>query len=244
MRPQDIPRDFYVYDDNKYPSAAVTASVSTITGSVEDIAHPSLTIAPEFNSTALALTVVFPFDTLIDSVVISNTNATRMRIAQANNITVSRNTDNDPFVVIFTQPIVSRTLSIHLNAPFRPLHIGSIYAGMRTKLPRNGATVEEGLRMFSRPARTFGGMSYGLRQKVLRTFSFQFPWVTPEDKRAIERIVANNQNIGPHILDPYPEARAKWPPRHVTLDDADVSFEKRPNDDFVYMAQLTWMEVA
>jgi hypothetical protein len=63
-----------------------------------------------------------------------------------------------------------------------------------------------------------------------------------QECNAIKEYIKAVQTVEPHIIDPYHEARAEFPPMYVTLTQGDYSFPKRDEDGFYFTGSLAWQE--
>jgi hypothetical protein len=63
-----------------------------------------------------------------------------------------------------------------------------------------------------------------------------------QECNAIKEYIKAVQTVEPHIIDPYHEARAEFPPMYVTLAQGDYSFPKRDEDGFYFTGSLAWQE--
>jgi len=121
------------------------------------------------------------------------------------------------------------------------LYLGHLFLGMKTTLPRFETGPEISRNFLSSSSRSFGGQAIGIRRKPLDTFAVNFPRITQEERETILNYADTVLNIEPHIIDPYYEARDKFPPMYVTLD-SDVGMTKRNENRFYYSASLSWQE--
>jgi len=123
-----------------------------------------------------------------------------------------------------------------------PLYLGHLYLGHKTELPRFAVEPETGIALNSEASRSFGGQVFGMKRVALESFAVNYNRLALEEQSLIKEYIKAVQNVTPHIIDPYPQAREEFPPMYAVLDIKETSFPKRNESGFFYGGSLSWRE--
>jgi len=234
----DIPRTFYIYHKNN--AAGLSGSDTAVGSPYDNINDPMLELCTSFLDDAVTINGIFEDSVAVDTFCIGNTNATSFELnisgeqikGNINSLIEVRNLADTLFLEGFTLLLYGD----------EPLYLGHLFFGEKTCLPRFGIEPGTSIGLRSESSRSFGGQAFGMRRKPLMNFSVNFPWLTSEEREILIDYLQDVQNVEPHIIDPYPEARDQFPPMYVTVDASDVSFPKLSENGFYYSGSLAWKE--
>jgi len=212
---------------------------------MNNIFDPMLDLVAEFidkDSVIINGTYPFPEIAVVDSFCVCNTNAYKYKLITREGefsgkiqgrITI-HNLDKPVFIDGFTLELE--------GTGDDELYLGYLYLGQKIILPRFAIQPDTGMTLASESSRSFGGQVFGMKRVTLDSFGVKFPRLTLEEKETIKEYVKAVQNVEPHIIDPYHEAREEFPPMYVTLSLGDYSFPKRDEDGFYFSGSLAWQE--
>ena len=141
----------------------------------------------------------------------------------------------------FNETIYTNGFMLELEGD-EPLYLGHLFLGQKTVLPRFAVEPETGINFNSEALRSFGGQVFGMKRITLENFKANFLRITSDEYKLMKEYVNAVQNVEPHIIDPYSEARDKFPPMYATLDIDEVSMTKRNENGFFYNGSLAWTE--
>ena len=234
----EIPRTFYIYNRNNLPN--INSPTPVAGSSLDDINDPMLEMCTIFDSENVTIEGEFETPVSIDTFCIGNTNATSFELnigkkpiqGNINSLITVRNFKDSIFIDKFT---------LMLSGP-DPIYLGHLFFGEKTCLPRFSVEPNTSIELRSEGSRSFGGQAFGMRRKPLMNFSVNFPWLTSEEREILIDYLQDVQNVEPHIIDPYPQARDQFPPMYVTVDAGDVSLPKLNENGFFYSGSLSWKE--
>jgi hypothetical protein len=230
---------------NEKAKLSVADNNVSVAGSLLDyIYDPMLEMETEFTGNQVTIKGEFENVIAADALCIGNTSAFRYRFTTREG-TVSGFIDTNGRITIYdfneTIFIDSFTLEIEGVEDLK-LYLGNLYIGRKVVLPRFSPGSERGISLQNEKARSFGGQAFGMRRVTLESFGVSFPWLTYEEKELIGEYIKTVQNTEPHIIDPFCEARDKFPPVYVTLDTGKVQLKKINEDGFYYTGTLSWQE--
>jgi hypothetical protein len=211
------------------------------TGSnVNNVYDSMLELLAEFPDPIVAIEGAYDNITAVDSLCLGNTNAVKFSLATREG-TWTGDIQGRITILDFPRTAFIDSFKLVLEGD-DPLYLGYLYLGQKTVLPRFAVGPETGIALNSEASRSFGGQVFGMKREPLDSLSVQFPRITLAESEAIKQYVRNVQNIEPHIIDPYPEARGKFPPMYAVLDTDGVSLPKRAENGFYYSGSLAWKE--
>jgi len=121
------------------------------------------------------------------------------------------------------------------------LHAGLLWVGEAMALPRFLVRPEHGHELRGEGGRTFSGQARGVPAETLRTFRAAYARVPGAEARAAIAYADGVQNAVPHVIDPYPEARAEFPPMFATLAEFG-GMSKRAENGFFWDFEMAWQE--
>jgi hypothetical protein len=231
----------YIYYKN---NKAILEKTNVEGGSnIENIFDPMLELRADFDVKGnVTINGRFERTIAVDSICIGNTNAFRYKLTTKEGefsgriqgwITINNRDDT-----IFTDYF---TLELEGDED-KKLYLGYLYIGKKTVFPRFEIKPTSGLSITSTATRSFGGQVLGMRRRPLESFGVSFARLTLEDCNLIKNYIKAVQTVEPHIIDPYHEARAEFPPMYVTLTQGDYSFQKRDEDGFYFTGSMEWQE--
>jgi len=231
----------YIYYQN---NKAILKKLDMIEGSyIENIFDPMLELKAEFDIKG-KVTIEGRFDKTIavDSICIGNTNAFKYKLITREGEFSGRIKDwlniNNSKDTFFTD-----YFSLELEGDEdEKLYLGYLYIGNKTVLPRFEIKPSTRLAIISEAARSFGGQVLGIKRQPLESFGVSFARLNSDECNLIKDYIKAVQTVEPHIIDPYHEARAEFPPMYVTLTQGDYSFPKRDEDGFYFTGSLAWQE--
>lgn len=240
----------YIYHQNNKPDALNSTQIEHLPY-LENIFNPMLDLTVEFTSKEKVIITgeyKFPKVVPVDTLCLGNTNAVKYKLTTRegeysglikNRITVKN--FEMTFIDWFTLELEGAgndVLKLDDN-----LYLGYLYIGQKTTLPRFAIQPDTSMALTSNSSRSFGGQALGMKGITLDGFSVKFARLTWEEREAIKEYIKAVQNVEPHIIDPYHEARDEFPPMYVTLSKEDYSFKKLDEDGFYYTGSLSWQEV-
>lgn len=234
---------FNIYHRNE---RAVISGSNTVTGSLLSNVYDSMMeLRADFTGRTVTINGKYENIAAIDSLCLGNTNADWYELTTREGTCRGKITG---WISVYnfdeTQYIDSFTLRLGYNdeEDADPLYLGYLFLGKKTRLPRFGVGPQTGTTLRGESSRSFGGQVYGMKRRPLDGFAADFPRLTADEYREIKEYVNAVQNVEPHIIDPYHEAREEFPPMHVTLDMSEVSLTKQNEDGFYYSGKLAWKE--
>jgi len=211
---------------------------------LKNIFDAQLELTAEFNSKdKVTITGTYPFPEIVpvDSLCLGNTNACRYKLTtregEYSGIISGRITIKN-FEMAF---IDGWTLELEGTGDDK-IYLGYLYIGQKIVLPRFAIQPDTGMTLTSEGSRSFGGQAFGMKRVTLDNFKASFTRLNLQEKETIKEYVKAVQDIEPHIIDPYHEAREEFPPMYVTLSSGDYSFPKRDEDGFYFSGSLSWQE--
>jgi hypothetical protein len=86
------------------------------------------------------------------------------------------------------------------------------------------------------------GQVYGLKGAFLQHFECVFPRIDNDMKNIHKAYAEAVGQIDGHVIDPWPEARDKFPPFYAVLNNTDLSVEKRTENNWKWRSSFSWME--
>jgi hypothetical protein len=230
----------YIYYQN---NKARIVSYPTMEAAIDYIFDPMLELKAEFNVKG-SVVIKGKFDNItpIDSLCIGNTNAFRYKLTtregEFSGVIKGRITINNFDETVFTEDF---TLELE-GVEDEKLYLGYLYLGEKIVLPRFEIKPSTGLSITSEATRSFGGQVMGMKRQPLESFGVSFARLNSEEYNLMKEYIKAVQTVEPHIIDPYHEARAEFPPMFVTLTQGDYSFPKRDEDGFYFTGSLAWQE--
>jgi len=231
---------YIYYQNNKARLDKPNMETGSFIGNIFD---PMLELRADFAETGRVI-INGEFDNTIavDSICVGNTNAFSYKLTtkegEFSGKIQGRLTINNREETIFTD-----YFSLELEGDKEEkLYLGYLYIGKKTVLPRFEIKPTTGLSIASSATRSFGGQVMGMKRQSLESFGVSFARLTLEERDLIKEYIKAVQTVEPHIIDPYHEARAEFPPMYVTLTKGDYSFPKRDEDGFYFTGSLEWQE--
>ncbi|MDR0290721.1 MAG: hypothetical protein LBI06_07285 [Treponema sp.] len=239
-----------VYYRNKKADLS-SAEIATETP-LTNVYDPALELRADFKSWKATIAGDFGGITAIDSLCLGYTNAVKYRLT-------TREGECSGFIRNrieahnFEETIFTDWFTLELN-PYAEwadapepgerenLYLGHLFLGMKTALPRFSPGPSAAIALASEASRSFGGQVFGIKRTSLASFSAAFPMIAADERRLIEEYVVAVQNVEPHIIDPYPGARAEFPPMYAALDMGELQMQKIDGDGFFWSCQLAWRE--
>jgi hypothetical protein len=211
---------------------------------LDNIYDPMLELRAEFSESRVTIKGEYDGITAVDSLCIGYTNADRYKITTREGAFTGR---IEGLIAIHDfETIFIDGFELELwhddEEDNEPLYLGHLFIGQKTELPRFSPEPTSGTTLHSTASRSFGGQVYGIRRRSLDSFAANFPRITACEREVIKEYVNAVLTTEPHIIDPYPLARGKFPPMYVTLDMSEVSLTKRNEDGFYYTGSLSWQE--
>jgi len=210
---------------------------------VDNIYDPIFELVAEFNESKVTIKGDYGLGAAaVDSVCLGYTNAFRYELKTNVKECSCEGSINDR-ITIFNFDDVSFINCFELTLEsVEKLYLGHLFLGMRTVLPRFEVGHNSSKQLFSERNTSFGGQAFGVRRKTLKNFSVNFPRITSEEKEVFDEYIDTVLNIEPHIIDPYEDARDKFPPMYTTLNISDIASPKLKEDGFFYSLSLAWQE--
>jgi hypothetical protein len=211
---------------------------------LENIYEPMLELKAEFLDSRVTITGGYANSVIADSLCLGYTNADRYKLTTREGefsgrieglITINN------FETIFIDGF-ELELWHDDKEDDEPLYLGHLFLGMKTVFPRFSPEPTMGMSLNGVASRSFGGQVYGMKRRTLESFGVNIPRITVDEYRIIKNYVKNVQNVEPHVIDPYPEAREEFPPMYVSLNTDEVSLTKRNESGFYYTGSLLWQE--
>lgn len=190
------------------------------------------------------ITINGKFDhiTAVDSLCLGNTNAYKYKLTTREG-EFSGKIQGWITINNFDETVFIDGFSLELEGiEDEELYLGYLYLGQKTVLPRFAIQPDTGMALTSEASRSFGGQVFGMKRVTLESFGVNFPRLTLQEYNAVKEYIKAVQTVKPHIIDPYHEARAEFPPLYVTLSQGEYSFPKRDEDGFYYTGSLSWQE--
>jgi len=209
--------------------------------SLLNVYDPMLELRADFLDESVTVRGEYDNIAALDSLCLGYTNACRYRLETREGEFAGK-TSGLITIRDFDETVFTDWFVLELEGIEDPLYLGHLFLGMRTELPRFAVGPDAGLTLNSESSRSFGGQAFGMRRKTLRNFSANFQRITSEEKEVIEEYVEAVLNIEPHVIDPYPGARDKFPPMYATLNISELPFSKLNENGFYYSGQLKWQE--
>jgi len=221
--------------------ASLSGSETAVGSSLLNIYDPMLELRADFKAELVTINGSYGGNiAAIDTLCIGYTNASLYELTTREGKCSGRIT-NKITVFNFTKTQYIDSFQLKLEG-VDPLYLGHLFLGQKTVLPRFTVEPEDGKALKSESSRSFGGQVFGMRRKTLKSFAADFQRITAEEKEVIDEYVEAVLNIEPHIIDPYFEARDKFPPMYATLSNSEISLTKRNENGFFYDGSFTWQE--
>ncbi|MCL2043343.1 MAG: hypothetical protein FWG89_04295 [Treponema sp.] len=207
---------------------------------VSYILDPMLELTAEFKDRKISLTGKLDCVSTVDSFCIANTNALDYRLEIKGEV-FEKDIENYITILNFDKSIITGSFTLEL-AGIEPVYLGHLFLGQKTVLPRFGVEPETGMAIRGESSRSFGGQAFGIKRKTLSNFSVNYPRLTNEERQTILEYIEAVQNIEPHVIDPYPDAKDEFSPMYATLNVSDVQMTKRNESGFYFNGSLAWQE--
>jgi len=226
-----------VYYLNNKATAFTEHSPLEAGSSVYNVYDPMLELRADFLDASVTLRGGFDDVVAIDSFCLGYTNACSYRLETRECVFEGRIAAKGQITVHdFDETVFTDYFVLELEGePYSgPLYLGHIYLGQRTALPRFAVGPETGLALNSEASRSFGGQVSGIKRAALESFSVNYSRLASEERSLIKEYVKAVQNVEPHIIDPYPQARDEFPPVYAALDMEGVSMTKLKEKGFYY----------
>ena len=226
------------YQNNK----ARLTKIPTVQGSdIDDIYDPMLELAAQFKDETIIIEGFYNDIVAIDSLCLGFTNAASYELT-INDKKYSGLIRNEITIHDFDEPEIIESFSLTLYG-LDPIYLGHLYLGNKVILPRFLVRPNLNLNLRGERVLSDGGQSFGIKRKALESFAVSFSRISNDEKNIIKNYINSVQNIDPHIIDPYPEARDKFPPKYAVVNTDNIPFPKRNEPDFYYDGSLSWQEV-
>jgi len=238
-----------VYPINELAGAALTSAQRATHSDLRSLHDAYFAYTVDFTSPNPIVmgTWSAPFE--CDTVIIGNTNMRTVRCTLRLGNTSGENVFTRTVVaggeiMIITLP--QKTTADHIRLTFtgaagENMYLGQLFVGRAITLPRFVTLPQTNLQMRQDSERTFGGQVGGVPSEMLRTFAASFARVSAEDMRAIDEYAQSAQNVIPHFIDPYPEARGHVPPMFATIERMGER-AKRAENTFYWNTSISWKE--
>ena len=233
-----------VYPVNVCHDAKISSGHTAPWSSVDLIVSNHLDHPADFVGDGAEIVVSFPRPALIDSVIVGNTGSPEIRVDMTGTDGAVRRAAPecaDGFMSVGNfGPILVEGIHVSLLGR-KDTWLGYFYAGLSWNLPRFTVEPQHGLELRGTGDRTFTGQATGVPAETLRNFAVEFLRITSDEMKTINDYVNGVQNVIPHVIDPYPEARREFPPMFATLSAAGTA-KKRAENGWRWDASLSWRE--
>jgi len=225
----------------KNEKAILSASQPVVGSSLLNIYDPMLELRTDFSGELVTINGMYEENiAAIDSLCIGYTNASLYELT-INEEKFSGRINDKITVFNFNEMLYTDSFQLKLEG-INNLYLGLLFLGKKIVLPRFEVGPEISKTLNSESSRSFGGQVFGMRRKTLKSFAANFPRIKSYEKEIIDEYVETVLNIEPHIIDPYPEARDRFPPMYATLNTNEVSMKKLNEPGFFYSGSLSWKE--
>jgi len=233
-----------VYPVNAFEASTLASPQRATHSRMSDLFGRYIDYTVDFNSASATIEGAWNRQAMGDTFIIGNTNAhsgtAHFRLNGGGALSVEFETEGRITIAPLGRKCAFDSATITLQGASN-LYVGLLFVGDKWELPRFAVHPARQLELRGEGGRTFAGQARGIPAETLRTFGAEFARIPGAEAKTVADYADGVQNVIPHVIDPYPEARGEFPPMFATLSGYGEQ-GKRAENSFFWDYQMSWRE--